>query len=120
MKSEITCPVAELERQILAAMDSHDADETRLQDCPDEPSRKLLDDKVRDASDLIVALRELTTHTLATSVAGLRYQTEELSTAQDGLGDGDENRRKVARLVALIGKTARKLSPSAYDAAPDA
>lgn len=120
MKNEITCPVAELERQILAAMDKHDADEAKLRDCPDEMSRKLLDDKVRDASDLVVALREVATHTLATSLAGLRYQTEELSTAQDALHEGDENRRKVARLVALIAKTARTLSPSAYDAVPNA
>jgi hypothetical protein len=114
-ENAIACPVAELEREILDTMDRKDAALRDRKAGPALPAahEQLLSEALEIADLTIAARREIATRTLATSLAGLRYQTEELLCAHDELLDDDsgDTARKVGRLVELIAKAARNLSP---------
>jgi hypothetical protein len=108
------CPIAELERQILDALDEVEAAIRAAFDRNDPFSKKLHDERVANAEGRFSTLRELTTHTLATSGTGLRYQTEELRCAQDEQYDDDSGKvaLKIERLSMLIVQAAANLFPS--------
>jgi hypothetical protein len=114
LRAVTACPVAELEGRILDAMDELEASICAPFDGNDPFRKKLHDERQRQAAERLSTLREMTTHTLATSPAGLRYQTEELSCAHDELLDDDSGKAalKVDRLVSLIAAAAANLFPS--------
>jgi hypothetical protein len=106
------CPVAELARQFDAAMHAMDAAEMEAsEESPSSNIKPFLDRRAEDAKDHYEAVRDMASHTLATSLAGLRFQIVELVDAQDELlrDNADKNVRKVARLIDLIAHASERL-----------
>jgi hypothetical protein len=103
------CPVAELARQFYDAMDEMDAAEMEASE--ESPSSPFLDRRASDAKDHYESLRDMASHTRATSLAGLRFQIVELVEAQDELlrDNTDKNVRRVARLIDLIAIASERL-----------
>jgi hypothetical protein len=89
MSNAVTCPVAELDRQAIAAMDAATTPEAG-----------------RQASERAFALREAQTFAIAASGRGLALQLVELEIAHD---EGDDH--KFARLHAVDGQAIEGLVP---------
>ena len=106
--SGVACPVAELERQILAAMDVGDAAERKLWKDRNSPH---LEAEVNAAVDRRKAFQEMVTHVPASSKAGLVFQMTELRCAVGHLHDNlpsieetgfGPDARAIERLLRLV------------------
>ena len=109
--SAAACPVAELERQILAAMDVQDAAERKLWDGRNSPHEEILEAEVNAAVDRRKAFQEMVTHVPASSKAGLVFQMTELRCAVGHLHDNlpsieetgfGPDARAIERLLRLV------------------
>jgi hypothetical protein len=96
------CPVADLERQTLAAMDAQDAAE------------RAGDETVAaEARARVAGLREAQTRVRATSKRGLLLQLLELDIAVDGEIGATDGGAEIVRLIETIQKGVDALMPEA-------